>query len=350
MAGITITLLSTGQKVTAQLQVVPNECFCNRDLTVEDIKTIIRRVRKEDNKQDIQQLLNNFKEYRGIHPRLNDDEHIYFYNDNETKKFFVKYGNEFYYLEKYAPITKEEYAKFGKKIIKYKKPNCKFDDLKHNIFHSSQKEKMLGAGESNAFYQKFVNALNTTFKKYDINTCLRRAHFLAQCYVETEEFRKAYEGRESVPDNYQGGVDYQGRGLLHLTHDYNYLAYYDYKNNTSLFEVYTNNRTFKKENQKIIYERLIAFNNRTGNSMISVEQMNDLKEFAKKLSTDIVYAVDAAGWWWKRNNINEDADKDDVKKVTLKVNGGTNALTKRKDYTNMFKDAMNFKDCKNKNE
>lgn len=84
--------------------------------------------------------------------------------------------------------------------------------------------------------------------------------------------------------------------------------------------------------------------------MISVEQMNDLKEFAKKLSTDIVYAVDAAGWWWKRNNINEDADKDDVKKVTLKVNGGTNALTKRKDYTNMFKDAMNFKDCKNKNE
>ena len=62
------------------------------------------------------------------------------------------------------------------------------------------------------------------------------------------------------------------------------------------------------------------------------------------------YAVDAAGWWWKRNNINEDADKDDVKKVTLKVNGGTNALTKRKDYTNMFKDAMNFKDCKNKNE
>ena len=118
MAGITITLLSTGQKVTAQLQVVPNECFCNRDLTVEDIKTIIRRVRKEDNKQDIQQLLKNFKEYRGIHPRLNDDEHIYFYNDNGTKKFFVKYGNEFYYLEKYAPITKEEYAKFGKKIIK----------------------------------------------------------------------------------------------------------------------------------------------------------------------------------------------------------------------------------------
>ena len=32
------------------------------------------------------------------------------------------------------------------------------------------------------------------------------------------------------------------------------------------------------------------------------------------------YAVDAAGWWWKRNNINEDTDKDDIKRVTLKVN------------------------------
>ena len=27
------------------------------------------------------------------------------------------------------------------------------------------------------------------------------------------------------------------------------------------------------------------------------------------------YAVDAAGWSWKRNNINENADKDDVKKL-----------------------------------
>ena len=62
------------------------------------------------------------------------------------------------------------------------------------------------------------------------------------------------------------------------------------------------------------------------------------------------YTVNAAGWWCKRNNINEDADKDDIKRGTLKVNGRTNALTKRENYTNMFKNAINFKDCKNKNE
>ena len=213
---------------------------------------------------------------------------------------------------------------------------------------------MEGAGESNAFYQKFVNALNEAFKKYNINTCLRKVHFLAQCYVETAQFTKAYEGRQTVPKGYHGGVDYQGRGLLHLTHDYNYLAYYDYKNNTTLYETYIKNRTHKEINKVVKgktvkvteYERLSAFNERTKNSMISVEQMNNLKEFAKKLSTDIAYAVDVAGWYWERNGINKYADKDDVKGVTLKVNGGTNALIEREDYTNKFKEAIDYENCK----
>ena len=41
---------------------------------------------------------------------------------------------------------------------------------------------------SEATYENFTKELNIAMKKYDINTCLRKIHFLAQCYHESAHF------------------------------------------------------------------------------------------------------------------------------------------------------------------
>lgn len=90
------------------------------------------------------------------------------------------------------------------------------------------------------------------FKKFSINTCKRKIHFIGQMYLETIYFRYTYESRSSVPSNYRGGVPFQGRGMKQITHDFNYLSYYDYVNGTSFSAIYE--KFCKRDNQGRIAE------------------------------------------------------------------------------------------------
>lgn len=150
-----------------------------------------------------------------------------------------------------------------------------------------------------------------TFKKYNITTPLRIAHFLAQITTETGNFKwlvelgnKAYFNKYDIQFNpkkakelgniYKGdGYKYRARGFMHLTGRGNYQAYKNY----SKIDVVTN----------------------------------------PDLAARIDIALDIAGWFWQKNNINVLADKDDVLGVTKKVNGGTNHLTERKTYLGYYK-------------
>lgn len=150
-----------------------------------------------------------------------------------------------------------------------------------------------------------------TFKKYGITTPLRITHFLAQITTETGNFKwlvelgnKAYFNKYDIKYNpkkakelgniYKGdGYKYRARGFMHLTGRANYQAYKNY----SKIDVVTN----------------------------------------PDLAARIDIALDIAGWYWQKNNINVLADKDDVVAVTKKVNGGTNALTERKAYLGYYK-------------
>ncbi len=45
------------------------------------------------------------------------------------------------------------------------------------------------------------------------------------------------------------------------------------------------------------------------------------------------YPYSSAGFWWENNKMNQLCDSDpSVKKVTLRVNGGTNGLAEREMY------------------
>jgi putative chitinase len=142
--------------------------------------------------------------------------------------------------------------------------------------------------------------LRTAMCNRQINTPLRRAHFLAQLGHESDSFKyteevasgAAYEGRLDLGNTQPGdGTRFKGRGLIQLTGRTNYT---DYGND-------------------------IHRNLTDGNNPALVATLPDL-------------AVDVAGWFWSTKNLNSLADADSIQSITQVVNGGLNGLADRKAY------------------
>ncbi len=106
-----------------------NKCFCNKNLSVDDVKNIVKQLRLSDGLKDL--------------------------------KLFSKY-------------------------------NCKLP-------------------EKDKTYERFTQELNLMMKKYNINTCIRKIHSLAQSYVESDRFRTLEEyGTKNLKYN-------PWRGIIQLT-------------------------------------------------------------------------------------------------------------------------------------
>lgn len=157
--------------------------------------------------------------------------------------------------------------------------------------------KALGATTKNA--TNFVQAINDTLTKYQINTPLRVQHFLAQIfhesarlfYVEELASGSAYDvGKLAVnlgntPADDGDGERLKGRGLIQITGTTNYKA--------------------------------------VGKALgIDFFKNPDLLEQPK-------FAALSAGWYWDKRGLNQFADKDDIKTITKKINGGFNGLDDR---------------------
>lgn len=162
--------------------------------------------------------------------------------------------------------------------------------------------------------KKHIEPLNTAMQKYEINTRLRQAHFLAQVSVESDHFRatreyasgKEYEGRADLGNTQPGdGVRFAGRGLIQITGR----------------DIY------------IKYGRYLGRDLTQGNNMKLVEQEP--------------WAADAAGYFWliykKAKDLNGRADRDNVESVTRAVNGGHNGLAARIRYTANAKKVFGLK-------
>lgn len=154
---------------------------------------------------------------------------------------------------------------------------------------------------------KFLPHLNDTMATFEINTPMRQAHFLAQIAHESGSLRyvreiasgEAYEGRKDLGNVMSGdGPRFKGRGLIQLTGRTNY----------KLFDEYTNHE----------YDLL--------HHPERVEQ------------PDLASLV--AGWFWNRNKLNELADRDQLMKITKKINGGYNGLEDRGEHLKRAKAAL----------
>jgi putative chitinase len=139
-----------------------------------------------------------------------------------------------------------------------------------------------------------ADQMNRLADEFAINTPLRQQHFIAQCAHESDHFQttqeyasgQAYEMRRDLGNTQRGdGKRFKGRGLIQLTGRFNYEAA-----SKALGEPYLDDPA--------LVEKFPA-------------------------------AAIVSGWFWARNNVNQHADRDDVRAVTKVVNGGLNGLDSR---------------------
>lgn len=142
--------------------------------------------------------------------------------------------------------------------------------------------------------------LNKAMEKYEINTYNRICMFLAQVGHESARlhfvreiwnpqqcpWQAKYEGRVDLGNVRSGdGFSFRGRGLIQITGRANY-----------------------RECGKALG--------------VDFEATPELLESRE-------YAAISAGWYWNSRSLNALADKEDVKAVTKKINGGYNGLEDR---------------------
>lgn len=171
-------------------------------------------------------------------------------------------------------------------------------------------------------YERFTEELNKTFNKYEINTCLRKIHFLAQayhetsCFLTTEEYGdgNCYNPRihkdaiKNGNTEFGDGLKYKGRGLMQLTWKINYQNYKRY----------------------------------TGVNIVNNYSM---------VSDNLEFACDTAGWFWRNGSawldLNPHADKDDIYYINIGVNGGANGFSQRIKYIKKLITDDKVKNCQN---
>lgn len=197
----------------------------------------------------------------------------------------------------------------------------------------------MGAGQ-------YVPHLVVAAAEYGISTPLRQAHWLGQLFVESGGFTRTRESLDYAADRLL--AMFPKRITVAEAKQYGRI---DAKNQ-SLFPAIPPHPADQRSIANIIYGGKWGFDN-LGNTQpndgwhfrgVSLKQLTgrsninrcSLALFGDQRATvdptileKPEYAARAGGWFWKVNNINEVADRDDVRAVTRVVNGGTNGLVER---------------------
>lgn len=192
----------------------------------------------------------------------------------------------------------------------------------------NQLEKIL---PTNNDISKWLTPLNTILPKYEINTDLRIACFLAQTGHESADYKRLSEN-----------LNYSAQGLAN-TWPKRYAIPNTKKPNALALRIERNpeeiaNHTYCDRNGNGPYESGDGWKYR-GRGLIQLTFKSNYEAFAhsinKSLDEIIVYietpagAIESACWFWKSNNLNVLADKADMELITKRINGGTIGLEDR---------------------
>ncbi|WP_367256525.1 glycoside hydrolase family 19 protein [Pseudomonas sp. stari2] len=161
----------------------------------------------------------------------------------------------------------------------------------------------------------FASALNLAMDRYQINTPLRMAAFIAQVGHESGQFRYVRElGGDQYLSKYDTGplakrlgntpeADgdgqlYRGRGAIQITGHDNYLAC-----SKALFG---------------------------DDRLLRTPELLEQAEWACK----------SAAWFWNSRNLNALADAGDMEGITRRINGGLNGLAERLEFYDRAKKVL----------
>ncbi|OOF67689.1 hypothetical protein BKG95_06740 [Rodentibacter pneumotropicus] len=198
--------------------------------------------------------------------------------------------------------------------------------------------------EKEKSYEKLTEELNNTFKKYEINTCIRKIHFLTQIYLESAHLTTTVEfasGSGYDPGKHPSAIEnqntkvgdgprYKGRGLMQLTWRKNYLSYFKYTR-------------LAPENYKTIISPTTKFE----------DMVNRKNNFHSLIGEKLFLAVDSAGWYWRYGSVwgdlNIPADNDDIYIINIGINGGFNDFGTRIKWAKKIIKDNNIENCPNIN-
>jgi putative chitinase len=173
--------------------------------------------------------------------------------------------------------------------------------VRHNALTAKQRTR----------FGAIVAAFDQLKDQYEVNTPLRMAHFWAQMAHESGGFRWLEEigGRQYFINRYGhrrdlgnvsplDGYRYRGRGIIQLTGKYNYKLY---------------------------------------SKKLGIDLVGDPDK-----ASEPAVAVKVALEYWKDRKLNKWADKDNIRAVTRRINGGYNGLADRKHYLTKTKKAFDI--------
>jgi putative chitinase len=177
---------------------------------------------------------------------------------------------------------------------------------------------------------KWLPWLNMTMVKYDINTSMRQAMFLAQIAHESGGFRHVSEN-----------LNYSAAGLRKVFGKYfptPEMAYeYARKPEKIANRVYANRMGNAEESSgdgwKYRGRGLMQLTGKNNYTSFSLSADNNAL-IEPELVAEPELAAMSAGWFWNTNRLNQLADTGDVRAVTRRINGGYNGLTDRQDKYN----------------
>lgn len=171
---------------------------------------------------------------------------------------------------------------------------------------------------------KWLEPLNETFAKYDINTTKRQAAFIGQCAHESGNFKTLQEN-----------LNYSAEGLMRTW--------------PSRFTTKEIADQYARQPAKIAGK---VYNGRLGNTseeeaakylgrgLIQLTGKENYANCGSGIGVDLIgnpdrlldpkYAALSAGWFWNKKGLNSLADAQDIETMTKRINGGLIGLDDRK--------------------
>lgn len=185
--------------------------------------------------------------------------------------------------------------------------------------------------------QPYVALFDTVLPQFEINTPLRKAHFLAQLAHESAGFKATTEN-----------LNYSAKALNSVFKKY--------------FPTLESATAYERQPERIANK---VYANRMGNGdeasgdgwkyrgrgLIQLTGKSNYEAFSKATGQDFVnnpdlvaspeWALSSACWYWKNRNINRFADVDDIHMVTKSINGGLIGIDHRQHFLDEFKNLYN---------
>jgi predicted chitinase len=186
-----------------------------------------------------------------------------------------------------------------------------------------KKNNLIDLGVRDSDADKYLSDLKQLMQEYQIDTELRRAHFLAQVLHESAHMKTVQEN-----------LNYSEQALLRVFRKYF---------TPQQAKAYA--RKPKKIASRVYGGRMGNGDESTGDGwryrgrgLIQLTGKSNYRKFSEWVGDAVVaepdlvasdYAVHSAVYYWTSRDLNRHADQDDVKKITRVINGGLNGLAER---------------------